>query len=314
MTITQLEYIVAVDQYQNFSIAAEKCNVTQPTLSMQIKKLEDILDVVIFDRGKQPIIPTEIGKKIIEQGKVILSEAKKVNDIILQHKGEINGELKVGIIPTLAPYLLPLFAGSISKKYPNLQLTVKELQTEEIIQHLHKDLIDVGLLVTPINEKGITERPLFYEEILVYTNPEYKFEKQLEVSLADLTSPDIWLLSAGHCFRDQMINLCSYQSKNKMNSNLPISYESGSLETLIRLVDKEGGFTLLPELAVDELSEDAQEHIRTFTEERPMREVSIVHARNFAKASLIDALSKTIQECVPKELLTRDRGNVVEWR
>ncbi|OHX67945.1 hydrogen peroxide-inducible genes activator [Flammeovirga pacifica] len=314
MTITQIEYIIAVDQYQSFSAAAEACFVTQPTLSMQIKKLEELLDVVIFDRGKQPIIPTEIGKKIIEQGKIVLQESKKVDDIILQHKGEINGELKLGVIPTLAPYLLPLFVGDISRKYPNLKLIVKELQTEEIISQLHKDLIDVGLLVTPINENGIQELPLLYEEIMVYTNPDYKFENQLEVSLNDVTSPDIWLLSAGHCFRDQMINLCSYQRTNKMNSSLPISYESGSLETLIRLVDKEGGFTLLPELAVDLLPENGKDQIRTFAEERPMREVSLVYARNFAKASMIKVLEECIKENVPKEMLTRERGSVVEWR
>ncbi|MBB3698341.1 LysR family transcriptional regulator [Flammeovirga yaeyamensis] len=314
MTITQIEYIIAVDQYQSFSAAAEACFVTQPTLSMQIKKLEELLDVVIFDRGKQPIIPTEIGKKIIEQGKIVLQESKKIDDIILQHKGEISGELKLGVIPTLAPYLLPLFVGDISRKYPNLKLIVKELQTEEIISQLNKDLIDVGLLVTPINENGIHELPLLYEEIMVYTNPNYKFEGQLEVSLNDVASPDIWLLSAGHCFRDQMINLCSYQRTNKMNSSLPISYESGSLETLIRLVDKEGGFTLLPELAVDLLPEDGKDQIRTFVEERPMREVSLVYARNFAKASLIKVLEETIKENVPKEMLTRERGSVVEWR
>lgn len=314
MTITQLEYIIAVDQYQSFSAAADACFVTQPTLSMQIKKLEEQLDVIIFDRGKQPIIPTDVGKQIIEQGKIVLKEAQKVNDLILDYKGEVSGELKIGIIPTLAPYLIPLFVGSISRKYPNLQLIIKELQSEHIIKAIHDDTIDVGLLVTPILENGITEEPLFYEDIVVYTNPDYKFEKQLEVDIADLTSPDIWLLSAGHCFRDQVINLCSYQRTNNMNSALPISYESGSLETLIRLVDREGGFTLLPELAVDELPEEAKDHIRTFVNERPMREVSLIYARNYAKASLIKVLSESIKENIPQELLTRERGHVVEWR
>lgn len=314
MTITQLEYIIAVDQHQSFSAAADACFVTQPTLSMQIKKLEEQLDVILFDRGKQPIISTDIGKQIIEQGKTVIREAQKVNDLILEYKGEVSGELKIGIIPTLAPYLIPLFVGSVSRKYPNLQLKIKELQSEHIIKAIHDDVIDVGLLVTPINETGITEEPLFYEEIVVYTNPNYKFEKQLEVDLSDLTSPDIWLLSAGHCFRDQVINLCSYQRTNKMNSTLPISYESGSLETLIRLVNKEGGFTLLPELAVDELPDEAKDHIRTFVDDRPMREVSLIYARNYAKAGLIKVLSESIKENIPKELLTRDRGHVVEWR
>ncbi|MEH0153961.1 hydrogen peroxide-inducible genes activator [Limibacter armeniacum] len=312
MTLTQLEYIVAVDQYGSFSQAAEACFVTQPTLSMQIKKLEDYLGVMIFDRSKQPVIPTEVGRPLIEQARVVLTESRKLDEIIKTHQNTISGELKVGIIPTLAPYLLPRFAGELVRSYPQVSLIIREWQTDEIVKALRKDLIDVAIIVTPLNEDGLEELPLFYEEILVYTNPTYKFEKQLEVKIQDIQSPDIWLLSDGHCFRDQVINLCSYN--NKVEHNLPITYNSGSLETLRKLVDREGGFTLLPELAVAEFDEDALERVRTFSDQKPVREISLVYARNFAKASLVKALGEVIRNNVPQDMLQRERGNVVGWK
>lgn len=312
VTITQLEYIIAVDQHGSFSTAAESCHVTQPTLSMQIKKLEEHLGVIVFDRGKQPVTPTEVGKALLKQARNVLNEARKLDEIIKQHQGKISGELKVGIIPTLAPYLLPRFAGQLVRKYPELSLSVKELQTHQIIEYLKKDRIDVGILVTPLLEDGIEEKPLFYEDILVYTHPEYKFGNQREVSISELETPDIWLLSNGHCFRDQVINLCSYNSQVK--HNLPITYESGSLDTLKKFVDREGGFTLLPELAMIDFSEDELDQIRTFTDVRPVREVSLVYARNFAKSSLVQVLGEEIKDSVPKEMLSKDRGSVVEWK
>ncbi|GAA4852612.1 hydrogen peroxide-inducible genes activator [Algivirga pacifica] len=313
ITLTQLEYLIAVEQHGSFSNAAEASFVTQPTLSMQIKKLEEFLGVTIFDRSKHPVTPTKVGKPIITQAYQIVREAKKIKDIVDQHKGIIGGELRVGIIPTLAPYLLPRFAGALVKEYQDVSLVVKEWQTEEILSALKNDRIDVGILVTPLKENGIQEMPLFYEELRVYTSKAHPFENQLEVDVADLQSPDIWLLSSGHCFRDQVINLCS-ESKDKMTNNLPIAYESGSLETLRKLVDKEGGFTLLPELAIDEFDEEGQERIRTFKDTRPVREVSLVYSKDFAKQSLLEALKKVIQKNVPKAMLKKERGNIVEWR
>ncbi|PWJ40903.1 hydrogen peroxide-inducible genes activator [Sediminitomix flava] len=312
ITVTQLEYIVAVEQHKSFSMAADACFVTQPTLSMQIKKLEEYLGIVLFDRTKQPIIPTEVGKPIIEQARNTLREVNRIEEIVKQHQGIVSGDLTVGIIPTLAPYLLPRFAGPLTREYPEMRLYIKELQTEEIIRQLKQDQIDVGILVTPLHEDGIVETPLFYEDILVYTNPEYKFEDKKELSIEDLKSPDLWLLSKGHCFRDQVINLCAYQGQ--LSNNLPIAYESGSLETLMKLVDNEGGFTLLPELATDGMNEDLQNRIRTIKDLKPTREVSLVSARNFAKESMLEALAGTIKQVMPNEYLNPQRGEVVEWR
>jgi LysR family hydrogen peroxide-inducible transcriptional activator len=204
ISLIQLEYIVAVDTYRHFVTAAEKCFVTQPTLSMQVKKMEEELGVIIFDRTKQPVETTDIGIRIVEQARVILHESAKIRDIIQDHFDTVSGELKIGIIPSLAPYLLPLFIGSLAKKYPDLEIQVKELITDEVVEELKKGLIDVGIIVTPLKEEGILEKPLFYEGIKIYTNPQHSFIKQMEIDLNEIESPDIWLLSQGHCFRHQV--------------------------------------------------------------------------------------------------------------
>ncbi|WP_297096018.1 LysR substrate-binding domain-containing protein, partial [uncultured Draconibacterium sp.] len=210
ITLTQLEYIVAVDTHRHFGKAAESCFITQPTLSMQIKKLEEDLEIIIFDRSKQPLIPTDVGVRIIEQARVVLKQAEEINNIVKDHKNQVSGMLRIGIIPTLAPYLLPIFVGNYKKKYPNIFIKVVEATTENIINLLHKDLIDVGILVTPLHEEKILEKPLFYEEMLIYANSGHKLHKQKEITVEDIATPEIWLLSDGHCFRDQVINLCSY--------------------------------------------------------------------------------------------------------
>jgi len=210
ISLIQLEYIIAVDTYRHFVTASEKCFVTQPTLSMQIKKLEEELGVIIFDRSKQPIIPTEIGKKIIEQARIVVAESNNITEIINTHNNSISGELTIGIIPSLAPYLLPLFIGDFNRKYPDVKVKILELLTEEIIIELKKDTIDVGILVTPLSEKGIIEQPLFYEEMLLYINKNHAFSKKENINPIELASSDLCLLNKGHCFRSQVINLCHF--------------------------------------------------------------------------------------------------------
>ena len=312
ITLIQLEYIVAVDTYRHFVTAADKCFVTQPTLSMQIKKLEEQLGVLIFDRSKQPVIPTALGKKIINQARVTLDQSKKIEDIVETFRDVVAGDLKIGIIPSLAPYLLPLFIGEITKKYPDLRIQVLELLSDEIMEHLRKDLIDVGLLVTPVHEKDIIERPLFYEEIKVYANLQHEFYLENRIDIKDIAAPDIWVLGQGHCFRHQVINLCSVQSEEQ--GSLPFSYESGSIETLKKLVDSNGGFTLLPQLAIDDLSVTKKRQVRPFKAIKPLREVGLVYVRSFAKQRLIEILGEAIKNAVPKEMLEKGRGTIVEWR
>lgn len=312
ITLIQLEYIVAVDTYRHFVTASQKCFVTQPTLSMQIKKLEEDLGVTIFDRSKQPIIPTEIGKDIIEQARVTLSESKNIEELIANHKNTISGELTIGIIPSLAPYLLPLFIGKFTKKYSDVQVKILELFSIDIIDQLKKDQIDVGILVTPLNEKSIMEQPLFYEEMLLYTNKKHVLATQKSVQTNELANPDLWLLSNEHCFRSQIINLCGYQ--NKLKEDYHFEYESGSLETIKKLVEIEGGFTLLPELAVDKQLDESQTITRHFQSTTPLREVSMAYARGYAKMRLLKLLSEEIKNNVPKGMLNKERGYIVEWR
>jgi LysR family hydrogen peroxide-inducible transcriptional activator len=312
ITLTQLEYIVALDTFRNFGKAAENCFITQPTLSMQIKKLEEDLEVIIFDRSQQPLIPTDIGCQIINQARIVLQESEKINSIIKEHKNLISGELKIGIIPTLAPYLLPLFIGNYKRRYPNINIQVEELTTANIIDHLHRDLLDVGILVTPLKEDRINEKPVFYEGMLLYLHDEHPLATKKNIKLKDIATPEIWLLSDGHCFRDQVINLCAF--KGAVNTALPFHFEAGSLETIMNIVDKEGGLTIIPELATLGMSESRFDHVRKFSDINPLREVSLVYSRHFAKYKLIELLWKEIVASMPEKLLQKDRGTIVEWR
>ena len=291
ITLTQLEYIVAVDEYRHFATAADKCFVTQPTLSMQIKKLEDDLGVIIFDRSRQPVVPTDIGYKLIEQARTVLASTQRIKEIINEEKQEVAGTLKIGIIPTLAPYLLPIFIGDYIRRYPGVQVEVEELVSEEIIKRLKKDMLDVGIFVTPFHDEKIVERPVFYEEI---------------------ATPEIWMLGDGHCFRDQVVNLCDmHETQHK---NLPFEFESNSLETLMKIVDREGGFTLIPELATQDMTEEKKKQVRSFTTYTPLREVSVIYSRHYAKQRLIDLLCEDIKRVVPPRMLKKERGKIVEWK
>ena len=312
VTLTQLDYIVAVDTYRHFGKAAESCFITQPTLSMQIKKMEEELEIIIFDRSKQPLIPTDVGQRIIEQARLVLKQAEEIGNLVQDHKKQVSGMLRIGIIPTLAPYLLPMFIGNYKKRYPNIFIKVVEQTTENITNLLNKDLIDVGILVTPLKEEKIIEKPIFYEEMLLYVNPEHKLYKKENVTIKDIATPEIWLLSDGHCFRDQVINLCTYVGT--ADSQLPFHFEAGSLETLMNIVDREGGLTVIPELAKYSMAKKKLDNVRPFSNTKPLREVSLVYSRHFAKHKLINLLWREIKDSIPDELQDEKRGSVVEWK
>jgi len=312
ITLTQLEYIVAVDTYRHFGQAAESCFITQPTLSMQIKKLEEDLEVIIFDRSKHPLLPTDVGQRIIEQARITLKQSEEINNIVKDHKNQVSGMIRIGIIPTMAPYLLPLFIGNYKKKYPNIFIKVVEETTDEIIRLLHKDLIDVGILATPLREDKINEKPIFYEEMLIYANPSHRIHKLKAISVKDIATPEIWLLSDGHCFRDQVINLCQFVGTT--DSPLPFHFEAGSLETLMNIVDREGGLTLIPELAKESMSEKRLANVKSFTDIHPLREVSLVYSRHFAKHKLINLLFREIKDSLPSGFFNEKRGTIVELR
>ena len=312
ITLTQLEYIVAVDTYRHFGRAAENCFITQPTLSMQIKKLEEDLEIIIFDRSRHPLMPTDVGQRIIDQARIVLKQSEEINNIVKDHKNQVSGLIRIGIIPTMAPYLLPIFIGNYKRKYPNIFIKVVEENTDNIVKLLHKDLIDVGILATPLNEDKISEKPIFYEEMLIYANPLHPLHKLKEITVKDIATPEIWLLSDGHCFRDQVINLCSLVGTTE--GGLPFQFEAGSLETLMNIVDREGGLTLIPELAKIGMSDKRLANVKSFTSIKPLREVSLVFSRHFAKYKLINLLWREIKDAIPIELQDEKRGTVIELR
>lgn len=311
ITLTQLSYIVAVSKTRNFGLAAKACYVSQPTLSMQIRKLEDDLGVILFDRSKKPVQPTAVGQKIIEQAQRALQEAERIGELIKEEKGEIGGEFKLGIIPTLAPYLLPLFLQDFTRRYAKVQLVIEELQTRQIIAKLGEDSLDAGVLATPLNSKGILERPLFYEPFVAYLTAGHPLSKRKRIQEKDLSPQDIWLLNEGHCFRDQAIQLCK-KLKSKETKPKNLTFESGNLETLKRLVDNNFGYTLLPYLAILGMPpREREERIRPFKSPAPTREVSLVYSRSFLKRSVIEALAQSIAAALPKALKKTDGGKVI---
>lgn len=308
MTLTQLEYIVALDTYRHFVLASEKCFVTQPTLSMQIQKLEEELGVKIFDRTKQPVIPTEIGASIIAQARIILRESRMIQDLINTQKDTMTGELRVGVIPTLAPYLLPPLFQQIREKYPQLNLVIKETITEEVLHELKNNRLDCGIVVTPLNDASIKEDILFYEELFVYVSRKNALYNKKYVLASEIDPNQLWLLEEGHCFRSQVLNLCELGKY----SDLHFKYETGNIETLKRMVDKSDGITILPELAVMEFTKAQMKFVKKLKEPSPAREVSLVTHRDHIKTKLIKTLKEEILTIVPRPMQKLYKKKVVE--
>ncbi len=310
MTITQIEYVVAVATYKSFVAAAEKCFVTQPTLSMQIQKLEDELGVRIFDRNKHPIAITEMGELIVAQGRVALAECERINEIIQTQQKAISGVFRFAAIPTVAPNILPGLLENYSKKYPSIKLHASEMETNQIILALRNNEIDAALLSTPLEEKDIKEYPLFYETFVGYFSEKEPALKKRTITPDDIVLDRIWLLNEGHCMRNQIINLCSEQVQ-KMQGERPCRYESSNVETLRRMVEKNGGMTVLPELATIEFSEDQIEHIRYFEEPEPVREVSLVTNGHFVRMSILQTLMDEILLLVPEKMRVQKKNRKV---
>ncbi len=298
MNLSQLEYIIAVDKHRHFAKAAKSCFVTQPTLSMMIQKLEDELDTKIFDRSKKPVVPTEAGIKVIEQASKTLVESRKIAEVVASHKNVIEGKLRLGVIPTLAPYLLPLFINSFLTNYPLIRLKIAEYTTENLLDKLEKGEIDVGILVTPLNHKNIVERPLFYETFMIYSSHEYDKKFLLP---EDLNLNDLWLLEEGHCFRSQILNLCELRKKE----DLQLEYAAGSIETLRQLVENQQGATILPELSTRYLTPENRKKLIPFQPPTPAREVSLVSHRDFVKKRFVEALEEEILAALPTEIRER---------
>ena len=305
MTITQLYYVLAVAEHKNFTLAAEKCFVTQPTLSMQIQKLEEELDIQIFDRSKKPIQLTDVGQKIVIQAKNIVNESGRIKDIVDQQKGYIGGDFKIGIIPTIMPTLLPMFMSNFIKKYPKVNLIIEERTTEEIIRMIKNGQLDAAIAATPLDEETIKEIVLYYEPFVAYVsenNPAYR-KKEFEIEDLELNLNNILLLQDGHCFRNNVLNICKA-------TNLPggsnFQIESGSFETLVKLADEGLGMTLLPYLHTLDMGTKATDKLRHFKDPKPSREVSLIYSKKELKIHIIDALRSTITGVIKGAIAFQD--------
>lgn len=300
MTLQQLEYILAVDQHRHFTKAAEQCFVTQPTLSAMIQKLEEELEVKIFDRTQQPICPTQVGALIIKQAREVLVQVDKVKNIIEEEKQEIGGKFRLGILPTIAPYLLPRFFQQMVQKYPKLDVTVAEMKTPDIKRALLMGEIDAGILAELPDMEMYNHTHLFYEEFFAYVSrKDNLFEKKI-IKSSDLSGELLWLLDEGHCFRDQMVRFCSIKAARDSQ----LTYQLGSMETFMRMVESGKGMTFVPELAVDQMSEQQKELVRSFAIPTPARRIIMLTDKNYIRHSLINAVQAEIQASVPKNMLS----------
>jgi len=291
MNLQQLEYIVAVDQHRHFARAADSCFVTQATLSMMIRRLEDELNTVIFDRSRHPVVPTDAGRRILEQARIVLKEAALLRQITTEASEQVSGLLRIGIIPTLAPYLLPHFLSGFLEKYNQVQVRITELNTAQITEQLTQDKLDVGLLATPLPGDNLRADPLFYERFFVFTSNDEKTLRKKFVAPEDLDVNRLWLLQEGHCLRTQMLNLCQLKPNEALHN---LEYEAGSIESLLQIVQINKGLTIVPELATVSFSEEKKGQLEAFKPPVPVREISLVTYRHFIKNRLLEALKAEI--------------------
>jgi len=310
MTLQQLEYVVALDTYRHYVTAAEHTFVSQPNLTMQVKKLEEEIGVTIFDRDKKPLEPTEIGFEIISRSREILREVGQLKQFVSTEKEAIEGEFHLGIIPTLAPYLLPMFLPEFIKHNTKTRLKIQEMQSEQIIDELKSGTLDIGLLVTPLDENSIREIPLFYEPFLLYLPANHELSKKKRPKTEDLNPREILVLEEGHCFREQSLVIC----KHKFNkTNIGFDYQSGSIEALKQLVQCGIGYTLIPEMAVT--SDHDRASVRRFASPEPVREVSIVVHQNFIKEAIVQKVHESITSQIPDKFKKAKKSTVrIKWR
>ncbi len=302
-SLTQLEYLIAVDKHRHFGKAAQACNVSQPTLSMQLQKLEEEYGITFFDRSKQPILPNPEAITLIEQAKIILREYGKLRHMTRDSSNELSGDFKIGIIPTVAPYLLPRFLGEYANANPKVNLFIKELTTPQIVDALDRDEIDAGIMATPMDIPTLDERPLYYEPFYLYSSKTHPISKLKAVTEEDLTANGIWLLTEGHCLRSQVLKLCSARKASGVLKN--VSLESGSMDMLIELIDSGHGYTLLPAMATHRILKENRAQLKEIRSPIPTREISLVYRRSQYKQSLLKSLSECIKSNLPKEVFQK---------
>lgn len=294
MTIIQLEYLLAVANCGSFSVAAQHCFVTQPSLSMQIKSLEEELGVVLLDRSKKPVIPTEAGEVVLAQTRETLRAYNSIREAVAELKGETSGKLRLGVIPTVAPYLLHKFIPAFARNYPKVELEISEMITSDIVEALKRDRIDAALVASGTCGEGILEQELFNDRFFAYVSPSNSLYERSNIRIEDIDLRELVILSAGNCMRDQIIELC--QAKRGLPSHY--SFESGSLDTLMRIVDCTSCLTIIPEMAIEYVPSDRRDRLKTLAKGATSRKIAIAVRRTYVKNSIIRALAETILDNV----------------
>ncbi len=296
MTLQQLEYVLALEKTRHFVRAAEMCGVTQPTLSAMVQKLEDELDCRIFDRSSHPIVPTQAGEIVIKKAQNVIHSVNLLKESILDIKGSLTGALTVAMIPTVAPYLLPGFIAAFQHDYPEVSLRVTEMRTETIIQKLQTAEIDMAILATPLNDPNLLEVPLYYEKFEAYISPNAEMYKKEEITSMDMSDEGLWVLEEGHCLRNQVFNFC----QNRKHAS---TYEAGSIDTLVKIVDINGGYTVIPELHIDLLNEQQKLNVRKIVQPEATREISLVIRHDYVREGLMNAVANSVKKIIPQHML-----------
>lgn len=307
MNLQQLEYILAVDEFRHFAKAAEHCNVTQPTLSAMIQKLEDELNAKLFDRAVQPVEPTLTGRKVIEQAKIALRQTNLIKDIVKEEARSLSGVFRLGVLPTIAPYLLPRFFPDMMEEYPLLDIRVTEMKTRECLKALQAGELEAVLIAGVAEGEHFHSIPLYYESFLGYVSKHNALFKKEMIRSSEVSGEQLWLLDEGHCFRDQLMRFCQLESAQSCQ----LAYRLGSMETFMRMVESGKGITFIPELAVLQLHEEQKRLVRPFAMPRPTRRIYLVTRTDFIRHALLNMLIEKIKSCVPKEMLTLQNGQKV---
>lgn len=304
-SLVQLEYIAAVAEHRHFGKAARACHVTQPTLSQQVRKVEDDLGMVIFDRVKKPVVLTPEGEAFLEQARLVLREHGRLKEIARARSGEVAGEFRLGVIPTVSATLVPQFLERFAGKYPKVDLHIDELKTEDILEALRQDRLDAAVLATPIPGGGFDEDPLYYEPFKLYVSRGHPLARKETCTKADLDGEGLWILNDGHCFKDQVIRYCSIVPE-RLPAFRNVHFRSGNLDTLRRLVRQGHGYTLIPAFMTSYMGDaEVWAHVRAFAPPEPAREISLVCRRGHWKQSITRALKESILRTLPEGMRTR---------
>ena len=296
MTLQQLEYIIAVYRLRHFAKAAEHCGVTQPTLSAMVQKLETELGVKLFERSSQQVVPTQVGRLVVEQAWKVVQRAARIKQIVAEQQHAVSGEFRLGILPTIAPYLLPRFFPDFCRKYPEVEIKAVELKTDDIRRELAKGEIDAAIMVNLNDMDNLEFYPLYQERFYVYVSRQDPLFNHKNIKTADLGNKTLWLLDEGHCFRDQLVKFCNLKGARKSKT----TYSLGSIETFMRMVEGGMGITFIPELALWQLSDRQMELVRPFALPEPSREIVLVTGKNYLRKTLVNLLVKEICSCLPE--------------